>query len=87
MAFSFWAGTIHSLPKAEYNMMHPFFFIVPIYAYIFIRNMSPTMRSYHSGMLHEMGKVTLETYLLQHHVWLTSNAKTLLNIVDGWPIL
>ena len=44
------------------------------------------MRSYHSGLLHEMGKITLETYLMQHHIWLTSNAKTLLNIVDGWPI-
>lgn len=31
------------------------------------------------------GKTTLETYLLQHHIWLTSNAKTLLTIVPGHP--
>ena len=37
--------------------------------------------------LHDLGKTTLETYLLQHHIWLTSNAKTLLTIVPDWPKL
>jgi hypothetical protein len=32
-----------------------------------------------------VGKTTLETYLLQHHIWLTSNAKTLLTIVPEHP--
>jgi hypothetical protein len=32
-----------------------------------------------------IGKTTLETYLLQHHIWLTSNAKTLLTIVNDSP--
>lgn len=35
--------------------------------------------------MHDLGKTTLETYLLQHHIWLTSNAKTLLTIVPGHP--
>ena len=35
--------------------------------------------------LHEIGKTTLETYLMQHHIWLTSNAKTLLTIVPDHP--
>eukprot|EP01035_Chromulina_nebulosa_P063572 gene63572-86967_t len=35
--------------------------------------------------LHDLGKTTLETYLLQHHIWLTSNAKTLLTITPGNP--
>jgi hypothetical protein len=39
----------------------------------------------YSGLLHELGKITLETYLMQHHVWLTSNAKTLLVITPGYP--
>jgi hypothetical protein len=29
--------------------------------------------------------VTLETYLMQHHVWLTSNAKTLLVLLPAYP--
>jgi hypothetical protein len=35
--------------------------------------------------MHELGKTTLETYLLQHHIWLTTNAKTLLTLVPGHP--
>eukprot|EP01035_Chromulina_nebulosa_P018679 gene18679-24426_t len=38
-----------------------------------------------SMSLHDLGKTTLETYLLQHHIWLTSNAKTLLTIIPGHP--
>lgn len=43
---------------------------------IFFRNFTPTMRQYHSGFLHWLGKVTLETYLLQHHMFLISNHGT-----------
>ena len=86
LAFTIWATTIFTLPHLDYNLVHPFFSTVPIHTYIFLRNLSPTMRGYHSAMLHEMGKITLESYLMQHHIWLTSNAKTLLNIVDKWPI-
>ena len=36
-------------------------------------------------LTYSLGKTTLETYLLQHHIWLTSNAKTLLTIVPNHP--
>lgn len=33
-----------------------------------------------------MGKVTLETYLLQHHIWLTENAKKTLVLLPDYPL-
>ena len=30
---------------------------------------------------------TLETHLMQHHVWLSSNAKTLVTVLPGYPLL
>jgi len=54
-------------------------------AYLFIRNSTPFLRSYISSFLHMLGKTTLETYLLQHHLWLASNAKQLLVILPDHP--
>ena len=80
-----WYQNIYSLEKMEYNLVHNYFAFIPLTAYIFFRNVTPGIRSKVSMSLHALGKTTLETYLLQHHVWLTSNAKTLLTIVPDMP--
>lgn len=53
--------------------------------YIYVRNLTPLLRTRYLEPLHSLGKITLETYLMQHHIWLTSNAKTLLVVVPGHP--
>ena len=72
---------MYSLPKLEYNEHHAYFGWIPILFYIYMRNCTASLRKTHLGLLCRMGKITLETYLLQHHVWLTSNAKTILTLV------
>ena len=78
-----WFANIYMLEKLVYNMYHSYTTIIPLTGYIFFRNMTPWLRGFNSGMLHNLGKTTLETYLLQHHLWLTSNAKTLLTLVPN----
>ena len=51
--------------------------------YVYFRNLTPWLRSVYMASLHNIGKTTLETYLMQHHVWLTSNAKTLVTAVGA----
>jgi len=80
-----WAWTVLPLPKLSYNNGNAYLGCVPMLCYIFLRNVNPTLREWYLHPLHNIGKVTLETYLMQHHVWLTSNAKTILNIVPGYP--
>ena len=80
-----WIITCYTLDKMNYNLSHSYFAIIPLTSYIFFRNITPSIRSGVSMSLHDLGKTTLETYLLQHHIWLTSNAKTLLTIVPGHP--
>lgn len=80
-----WFTKCYMLPKLQYNLSHAYMSIIPLTSYVFFRNITPAIRSGVSMSLHELGKTTLETYLLQHHVWLTSNAKTLLNITPGYP--
>lgn len=83
-----WSITFFPLVKPDYNVTNPYFAFFPLLVYIFFRNLTPALRSVYLVPLHNIGKTTLETYLLQHHVWLTSNAKTLVTIVPGgYPLI
>jgi hypothetical protein len=83
VATVWWYFKFYVLEKIMYNLYHSYTAIIPLTSYIFFRNITPAVRSYVSMSMHDLGKTTLETYLLQHHIWLTSNAKTLLTIVPG----
>ncbi|KAL7554372.1 hypothetical protein ACHAWF_017824 [Thalassiosira exigua] len=80
-----WANGPLTYSKIPYNSTNPYFGFVPLLAYVYFRNLTPTMRSHTMDLLREIGKTTLETYLCQHHMWLTSNSKTVLVFVPGWP--
>ncbi len=84
-ALRVWVKGPLTYSKIQYNGTNPYFGIIPLMAYIFLRNLTPTIRSYSMELLHEIGKTTLETYLMQHHIWLSSNSKTVLTFVQGWP--
>ena len=64
--------------KFDYNQTNAYFACIPVFAYIYFRNISPWLRGHSLDLLHQIGKTTLETYLMQHHIWLTSDAKSLL---------
>jgi hypothetical protein len=80
-----WLYYIFPLDKLSYNLAHSYFAIIPLTSYIFFRNLTPGIRSVVSMSLHDLGKTTLETYLLQHHIWLSSNAKTLWTLIPEHP--
>lgn len=85
VACYFWVTGPFQSPKFEYNQTNAYFGIVPLIAYIYFRNITPWLRSHSLDILHQIGKTTLETYLMQHHIWLTSNAKSLLTLIPGFP--
>jgi hypothetical protein len=84
-AFYFWVTGPYMQNKRDYNATNSYFGFIPLITYIFFRNLTPTLRSYSLDLLHQIGKTTLETYLMQHHIWLTSDAKSLLVLVPGYP--
>lgn len=84
LGFGIWYYWIFELPKFQYNSVHPYTFALPLLGYVYLRNCSQTLRGYNLELLVQMGKITLETYLLQHHFWLTSNAKSVLVFVPGY---
>jgi len=71
--------------KFDYNQTNAYYAFIPLTAYIYFRNLTPFLRNHSLDLLHQIGKTTLETYLMQHHIWLTSDAKSLLTLIPGWP--
>lgn len=70
-----------------------YWFWIPILSYIYFRNITLTFRSYHSSLLNWIGKITLETYLLQFHVFMRAHQEgkpwkpeMLLALVPGYPM-
>lgn len=83
--FVWWVTNVFMQSKLQYNLTNSYYGFIPLLAYVYFRNVSFTLRSYYLGTLHDLGKITLESYLMQHHIWLTSNAKTLLVLLPGYP--
>lgn len=81
-----WVAYVYMRPKNDYNALHCYYSIVPLLTYLFLRNISSTTRSHYLHLLHMFGQITLESYLLQYHIWLADNAGKLLNIIPGYPI-
>eukprot|EP00672_Neobodo_designis_P015591 CAMPEP_0174828128 /NCGR_PEP_ID=MMETSP1114-20130205/1152_1 /TAXON_ID=312471 /ORGANISM="Neobodo designis, Strain CCAP 1951/1" /LENGTH=656 /DNA_ID=CAMNT_0016061837 /DNA_START=95 /DNA_END=2065 /DNA_ORIENTATION=+ len=93
-ACAYWyAVTIFNLPKKEYNALHPYTSFIPITLYILARNLFPTLRRWHMHLFEYLGKITLETYIAQFHVWMATTGvngapKRLLKFVPGeWPMV
>jgi hypothetical protein len=83
--FYWWVTGPFQHGKFEYNQTNSYYGFIPLITYIYFRNLTPWLRNHTLELLHQIGKTTLETYLMQHHIWLTSDAKSLLTLVPGYP--
>ncbi|KAH7191723.1 10 TM acyl transferase domain found in Cas1p-domain-containing protein [Fusarium flagelliforme] len=70
------------LKMSVYRIWHPFISFLPILGFIALRNVSGSVRNYHSRAMAWLGRCSLETYILQFHLLLAGDTEGIL-IVDG----
>jgi hypothetical protein len=61
--------------KYTYNPLHPYVFWMPVAGFLMLRNSSKYLTEVHSTALEFFGKITLETYVLQFHLFMCNNVQ------------
>ena len=87
VALVVWIYYIMRRPKKEYLHLHPFLSPIPICIYTWLRNMHPILRTYHLNLFTWLGKITLETYLSQIHIYMINSAQKILVYLPQYPLL
>ncbi|XP_018587339.1 N-acetylneuraminate (7)9-O-acetyltransferase [Scleropages formosus] len=85
LTYSIWASSCKN--KTECNEFHPYVSVVQILAFILIRNIPGYIRSLYSSFFAWFGKISLELFICQYHIWLAADTKGILVLVPGNPML
>lgn len=75
--------------KFAYNAWHPFVSVLPTLAFIVLRNASAKLRNTHSVAFAFIGRCSLETFVLQFHIWLAADTKGVLLVIppNRWRLV
>ena len=65
--------------KTRSNQFHPFISPLPILAFVYLRNQNQLLRNHYSALFAWIGRISLETFVLQYHIWLAADTKGLLS--------
>nr|XP_047931360.1 N-acetylneuraminate 9-O-acetyltransferase isoform X3 [Anser cygnoides] len=84
MTYSIWASSCKN--KTECNELHPSVSVVQILAFVLIRNIPGYVRSVYSSFFAWFGKISLELFICQYHIWLAADTKGILVLIPGYPM-
>ena len=82
-----WFHFILMQERQFYMVIHPFTSWIVILIYLWFRNMHPVLRSHYLGLFSWLGKITLETYLSQIHIYMIGDAQKILIYIPRYPML
>ncbi|XP_065834180.1 N-acetylneuraminate 9-O-acetyltransferase-like, partial [Oscarella lobularis] len=73
--------------KPDCNASHSWISFLPITAFVFLRNVPPFLRSQYSAFFAWTGKISLELFIGQYHIWLANDTHSLLVVIPGYPLV
>ncbi|KAK6067298.1 Cas1p-like protein [Seiridium cupressi] len=66
--------------KWQYNVGHPYMSWIPVLSFLVLRNSHRRLRNSYMAIPAALGKISLETYILQYHLWLGGDATSKLRL-------
>ncbi|XP_064602906.1 N-acetylneuraminate 9-O-acetyltransferase-like isoform X2 [Liolophura sinensis] len=73
--------------KYRCNEIYPYFGYLPVLSFVLLRNTHPTIRSSYSTLFAWFGKISLELFISQYHIWLADDTHKILVFIPGHPVL
>jgi hypothetical protein len=68
------------LDKLVYNKFHPYISMIPISLFVLTRNATPNLRALYSPFYREAGLISLDLFILQFHIWLGQDTRSVLTL-------
>ena len=66
--------------RSVYNELHRYWSLLPIIGYVVLRNAIPSWRNRYSRLFAWFGRHSLETFVLQYHIWLAADTHGVLHL-------
>lgn len=73
--------------KQDCEEIHSYIVFIPIVGYIVLRNISGMLRTRFSSFFAWFGKISLELFICQYHIWLAADRHGVLVLFPGFPNL
>lgn len=71
--------------KLECDEIHTYIVSIPIVGYLVLRNISGMLRTRFSAFFAWFGRISLELFVCQYHVWLAADRHGVLVLLPGFP--
>ncbi|XP_058468015.1 N-acetylneuraminate 9-O-acetyltransferase isoform X2 [Malaya genurostris] len=73
--------------KQNCEEIHSYVVFIPIVGYILLRNISGILRTRYSTFFAWFGRISLELFICQYHIWLAADKNGVLVLLPGFPTL
>ncbi|KAH8415359.1 hypothetical protein KR222_005093 [Zaprionus bogoriensis] len=81
-AFSFLCRNVQNCEE-----IHSYILFIPIIGYVVLRNISGILRTRYSNFFAWFGRISLELFVCQYHIWLAADRHGVLVLLPGFPTL